>query len=46
MTGSHLFCREEKMAGSLDDEIRKARQQAHILAQETRSIRENTKGTR
>jgi uncharacterized coiled-coil DUF342 family protein len=31
----------EKMTGSLDDEIRKAREEANILAEETRIMREN-----
>jgi hypothetical protein len=38
-----LFCVEGlKMTGSLDDEIRKVREQANILAEETRVIRENS----
>jgi uncharacterized coiled-coil DUF342 family protein len=31
----------EKMMGSLGDEIRKAREEANILAEETRIMREN-----
>lgn len=35
------FVRLEKMTGLLDDEIRKAREQANMLAEETRIISEN-----